>query len=133
MQRSCRSILRRCIIIQERRKAWGYTYDRDHRLEGNCRSSNLGRVEKQVLIPDHITRYDCLLGFRVIENPCLVILWVANEGALSSVGLSLGTLVPLHMHISFAAPDTQVGYIRLGAIPKLMGCLITTSASHPEN
>jgi len=47
-QRSCRSVLIRCIIIttiQERRKAKRYTC-RDHRLKGNYRSSNLGRVEK---------------------------------------------------------------------------------------
>ena len=58
---------------------------RDHRLKGNYRSSDLGRVEKRVLIPDHITRYDGLLGFRVIEDPCLVIRWVANKGSLSGV------------------------------------------------
>jgi len=86
-QRSCRSILIRCITIitiQERRKAKGYAC-RDHRLKANYRSSDLGRVEKRVLIPDHITRYDGLFGFRIIEDPCLVILWIADEGALSGV------------------------------------------------
>jgi hypothetical protein len=84
-QRSCRSVLIRCIIIiQERHKANRYAC-RDHRLKGNYRSSNLRRVEKGVLIPDHITRYDSLFGFRIVENPCLVILWVANKGTLSGV------------------------------------------------
>ena len=66
-------------------------------------------------------RDHCTLGEWVVKFPALVALWVANKHAFLHVGREAISLVPLHMHIGSAAPDSKMRDVWLPAIPQLIG------------
>ena len=92
-------------------------------IGGQWPVKGLGRRPRKVsLIKFSGVRDNFLLGDWVPEEPRLVTGRIANKYTLLCVGVKLLALVFLDMHIGGAAKDTQMGHIRLGAMPELIWC-----------
>jgi len=68
-------------------------------------------------------RDDVALGDRVVEEPGVVVWWIAKEDALLHVRFEFLALVLLHKDVGNAAKDPEAAEIRLLAIPGLEGRL----------